>query len=86
MHASPRALARAGIVFLVAVLADNRPDFGTVHFNHPPSAAVHFSAISIQEPTTLSAGKPLFQRGMILPRPEKWASNPNRRRIYQKRK
>jgi hypothetical protein len=42
MHASPRALARAGIVFLVAVLADNRFDFGTVHFNHPPSAAVHF--------------------------------------------
>jgi hypothetical protein len=42
MHGSLRDLALTGIVFLIAVLADNQFDFGPIHYNYPPLAAVHF--------------------------------------------
>ncbi len=38
---------------VIAVLADNRLYLGSVHLGRLPLAVVHFSAITVQEPTTL---------------------------------
>jgi hypothetical protein len=59
VHGSPRALALAGIVFLIADFSENLFAFATVHHIFPPSVAIHFPEISIGELITILTRRPL---------------------------